>query len=244
MLTQDNTSADDFFFLEERHPFWARAGQKAGNLARLWALGFRIPAGFAVPMSSLKTDFAEILDAVQQIGGFPVAVRSSGFAEDGEGASFAGQFESFLNVANATELKIAMTKCHSSFFSERVSEYSQKVGMTTDGDVVRGGAILVQKMVPASVSGVLFSIDPLSGNESEAVIEATEGLGQDILNGSKTPTTYWITIKHNCLKSSKICSAVFAFEATPSRKSAFVTTRRIDRVFRCLKSRGTFGTVF
>jgi pyruvate, water dikinase len=114
------------------------------------------------------------------------AVRSSATAEDLEGASFAGLQETYLNVAGLEPVLRAIRACWGSLFTARVLVYRQKKGF--DHASVRL-AVLIQKMVDASVSGILFTRDPNTG-ENHIIVEAGWGLGEPIVGGEVTPDHY------------------------------------------------------
>ena len=118
-----------------------------------------------------------------------VAVRSSATAEDLPGLSFAGQQETFLNVRGETPLLDAVGRAWASLWTARAIGYRQQMGVPQD-DVAM--AIVVQEMVPAEVSGVLFTANPATGNRGELVIEAAFGLGEGIVGGTVTPESYLI----------------------------------------------------
>ena len=114
------------------------------------------------------------------------AVRSSATAEDLEGASFAGLQDTYLNVTGTDHILAAIRKCWGSLFTSRVLVYRQKKGF--DHSVVKL-AVLIQKMVDATVSGILFTRDPNTG-ENHMIIEAGWGLGEAIVGGEVTPDHY------------------------------------------------------
>ncbi|MGP8077564.1 MAG: phosphoenolpyruvate synthase [Thermoplasmata archaeon] len=116
------------------------------------------------------------------------AVRSSATAEDLEGASFAGLQETYLNIEGTENILVAIRKCWGSLFTARVLVYRQAKGF--DHASVRL-AVLVQKMVDATVSGVLFTRDPNTG-ENHMIVEAGWGLGEAIVGGEVTPDHYVI----------------------------------------------------
>ncbi len=116
------------------------------------------------------------------------AVRSSSTAEDLEGASFAGLQETYLNVTGVEEILLAIRKCWGSLFTPRVLVYRQRKGF--DHSAVRL-AVLIQKMVNATVSGILFTRDPNTG-ENHMIVEAGWGLGEAIVGGEVTPDHYVI----------------------------------------------------
>ncbi|MCI4341158.1 MAG: phosphoenolpyruvate synthase, partial [Thermoplasmata archaeon] len=114
------------------------------------------------------------------------AVRSSATAEDLEGASFAGLQETYLNITGEDALLQAIRKCWGSLFTPRVLVYRARKGF--DHRAVRL-AVLVQKMVDSSVSGILFTRDPNTG-ENHMIVEAGWGLGEAIVGGEVTPDHY------------------------------------------------------
>jgi phosphohistidine swiveling domain-containing protein len=113
-----------------------------------------------------------------------VAVRSSATAEDLPDQSFAGQQESYLNVSGADALLDATRLCFSSLWTARAIGYRTKMGI---GQNDISMAVVVQVMVPAEVSGVLFTANPSTGARDEIVINASYGLGEAIVSGEVTP---------------------------------------------------------
>lgn len=116
------------------------------------------------------------------------AVRSSATLEDMEGASFAGLQDTYLNVAGVDHILEGIRKCWGSLFTPRVLVYRQKKGF--DHSAVKL-AVLIQKMVDATVSGILFTRDPNTG-ENHMIVEAGWGLGEAIVGGEVTPDHYVI----------------------------------------------------
>lgn len=117
-----------------------------------------------------------------------VGVRSSGVAEDSAEASFAGQFDTFLNLRGKKALMDSVKRCWSSLFGNRVLTYRARQGMTAG----EGGSIgvVVQKMVKPRSAGVCFTIDPVSGNRSKIVIEGNWGVGESIVKGIVSPDRF------------------------------------------------------
>jgi len=116
-----------------------------------------------------------------------VAVRSSATAEDLPDASFAGQQETFLNVKGADDLIDKTIKCWSSLFTPRAIFYRNQKGFKHEEVLISVG---VQKMVNAKAAGVIFTLDPVTGETSKIVIEANWGLGEAVVSGSVTPDHY------------------------------------------------------
>jgi len=116
-----------------------------------------------------------------------VAVRSSATAEDLPDASFAGQQETFLNIRGADDLIDKTIKCWSSLFTPRAIYYRNQKGFKHEEVLISVG---VQKMVNAKAAGVIFTLDPVTGEPDKIVIEANWGLGESVVSGSVTPDHY------------------------------------------------------
>lgn len=127
--------------------------------------------------------------SLRREGAVGVAVRSSSTREDQDEASAAGLHESFLNVRTEEALLDAVRGCWASVFSPRVLTYLRRVGRG-DADTLVG--VIVQAMVPADVSGVLFTVNPLTGDAGEIVIDAAYGLGRSVVDGRVSPDTWRI----------------------------------------------------
>ena len=114
----------------------------------------------------------------------PVAVRSSATAEDLAGASFAGQQETYLWVRGADEVVRKTIDCWVSLFTDRAISYRAKMGFPGAGLAI---AVAVQQMVSAKAAGVMFTVDPVTGDPARIIIEANWGLGESIVQGMVTP---------------------------------------------------------
>ncbi|AJQ97180.1 PEP/pyruvate-binding domain-containing protein [Gynuella sunshinyii] len=132
------------------------------------------------------TIISEITTFLQQYPDNYFAVRSSGTVEDGTEASFAGLFQSILNVRHLPDVLDAVKNCWCSLFNERVQTYMSKQRTS----VPLGLALVLQRLVPAEKSGVLFTVDPVRGADTEILIEATFGLGEALVSGAVTPDLY------------------------------------------------------
>jgi pyruvate,water dikinase len=118
-----------------------------------------------------------------------VAVRSSATAEDLPDASFAGQQETYLNVSGSDELIETTIKCWSSLFTPRAIFYRTKKGFKHEQVLISVG---VQKMVDSRSAGVMFTIDPVTGDRNKIIIEGTWGLGEAVVSGAETPDHFEI----------------------------------------------------
>lgn len=126
----------------------------------------------------------EVLRAYRSLGQDAVAVRSSATSEDLPETTFAGQQETFLNVMGEKELLKAVRDCWSSLWSERAILY--RIRQKVDQSTVKL-AVVVQRMVPADVAGVMFTANPVNGERGELIIDANPGLGEAVVNGSVNP---------------------------------------------------------
>lgn len=115
-----------------------------------------------------------------------VAVRSSAVSEDGLTASFAGQQESYLNVAGSDAVLERVRECWASFFSPRALFYRAQKGVLSDTRM----AVVVQEMVQADRSGVMFTVDPIRNRRDCMIVEGAPGLGDAIVSGEVTPDHY------------------------------------------------------
>ncbi len=169
-------------------------GGKGASLASMKQAGFSVPDGFVILQSAFEdgclTEQAKN-EIVSALAGFTeselFAVRSSAVAEDGAAASFAGMFESLLDVSKESILS-AIAEVYASSQSERVREYAKTQGLEEIGGV----AVVVQQMIAADFAGVLFTADPQTSDRFTTVIEAVEGLGEALVSGRKTPATWRI----------------------------------------------------
>ncbi len=179
-------------------------GGKAANLSKL-AASHRVPPGFCLTTSAfdmwksqgasgvpgdLGSQLAQAYKELAERCGQEnprVAVRSSAVDEDGTSVSFAGQYDTYLNITGAEAVVNAVLRCWDSVNNERALDYRRQQGLNTDGVSL---AVLVQELVPADVSGIVFSANPVTGSRDESMINANWGLGESIVGGLVTPDTY------------------------------------------------------
>ncbi|MDZ4221397.1 MAG: PEP/pyruvate-binding domain-containing protein, partial [Patescibacteria group bacterium] len=129
-----------------------------------------------------------ILNSFQNLGAKFVAVRSSATAEDSKTASWAGELETYLFVTKKNLLEQVKT-CWSSLFTPRAIFYRhEKKLLNTKVSV----AVVVQKMINSEVSGITFTVHPVTKDYNQMIIEAGYGLGEAIVSGSITPDSYII----------------------------------------------------
>src|SRR5262245_22691754 len=171
----------------------AVSGQKAAALAHLIRGGERVPPGFVITVAGCETQEEDVLKneieaALNELSG-PVAVRSSASAEDLEDASFAGQYETFLNVSGPPAVCEAFRCCLASVSADRVSSYARERGTWIRRPAM---AVLVQQMVHADASGVAFSVDPRTGDD-HVLVSAVAGIGARLVSGETSADEWTVT---------------------------------------------------
>jgi rifampicin phosphotransferase len=164
-------------------------GGKAHNLLRLANLGLPVPRGFVITTAAYQEKIPaalaeEIRGAYAVLGDGDVAVRSSGVTEDSEGASFAGGHETFLNVNGFEQVLASVEKCWGSMSADRVRAYRERMNVAEEKLTL---AVIVQRMVRARTSGVVFTAEPVSGNREIIAIDACRGLGDALVSGQVVP---------------------------------------------------------
>lgn len=116
-----------------------------------------------------------------------VAVRSSALSEDAAGASSAGLYETYLNILDEEAVLDAVSRCYQSLWSQRAVQYRAFKHIDSRGEAM---AVVVMEMVRADVSGVAFTVNPVSGDRTQITINASWGLGEAIVSGSVTPDQF------------------------------------------------------
>lgn len=167
----------------------AYAGGKGCMLAKMYQAGYPVPNGFVILPSAFENEklsdkaWKEIQDLLNDIcnnnQGALFAVRSSGLSEDSAQASFAGEFESILNVKTDIEIQKAIDTVFKSRESERVKAYSSVQGMDHSHKI----AVVIQLMVQSEISGVLFTADPITGSHESMTGNYVFGLGEQLVSG-------------------------------------------------------------
>jgi pyruvate,water dikinase len=175
----------------------------------------------AVP-DALRAAIGQAYDALAQDQTFcrRVAVRSSATSEDTAQFSFAGMFESFLNVSGKAAVVEAVKGCWASTFGARVLFYRVKQGFPLEMPV----AVIVQRMVNSEKSGVMFTSDPATRDSSRMVIEAAWGLGEAVVQGAVTPDRHVIDKKTLTVVDTEIAEKEFLLTWDSSKQS----TVRVD----------------
>src|SRR5262249_39120258 len=162
------------------------ATTRADETAHLAALATAVRANLlAAPVPTVLAEaIAEAYRALGNGNPLPVAVRSSATAEDLPYASFAGQQDTYLNIVGVEAVLDAVRRCFASLWTDRATSY--RASNRIDHRTVRL-AVAVQHMVEASVAGVLFTANPLTGRRRQAVIDASPGLGEAVVSGAGNP---------------------------------------------------------
>jgi rifampicin phosphotransferase len=160
----------------------AEALERAVEQIRGWIIATDMPADIA----------AGIKDAYGQLGEVYVAVRSSGTAEDLEGASFAGLHDTYLDIKGADDVLDAVKRDWASLWTARAVAYRKSGGFTEFPSI----AVVVQTMIASEVSGVMFTGNPLNAATDEIMLNASWGLGEAVVQGITTPDEYIIWHKN------------------------------------------------
>ncbi|MEO8078707.1 MAG: PEP/pyruvate-binding domain-containing protein, partial [Acidobacteriota bacterium] len=226
----------------------ALVGGKGASLGRVIRAGFQVPGGFVVNTHAYRlaymTDRApgtipdvpgevaeEILDRYEQMGRGTVAVRSSATAEDLAAASMAGQCETFLDISGDEALIDAVRKCWASLHTERIRAYLNEHEI--DQSLV-AMAVVVQRLVPADVAGVLFTADPKGSGRKEMLIDANWGLGETVVGGQVQPDVLRLDAATGRVLSASIADKTVYLAAGSGAEKAVEEPRRRQA---CLKSR-------
>ena len=151
-------------------------------------------------------------------GELPVAVRSSATAEDLPGMSFAGQQETYLNIRGEEGLLQSVQRCWASLWTARAIGYRLRMGVDQHSVSI---AVVVQTMVPAEVAGVLFTANPITGDGTELIIDASYGLGEGVVSGRVTPDR--LVLDRSSLGVKEIVLGAKDVAVLPSEQQGTVT---------------------
>jgi len=212
----------------------AQAGGKAARLADMVQAGLPVPPGFAVSAGAWRTFLAttglagsppaelrelvadaplptEIEEPVraayarlaERLGVVdpPVAVRSSATVEDAAADSFAGQYETYLWVSGADAVLRAIQRCWAGLFSPAGLAYAEHAGIRVRDNAM---AVAVQGMVQARCAGVMFTLDPATGDPSVICLEAAWGLGSAVVGGEVTPDGYTVSKPSMAIRTRRL----------------------------------------
>jgi len=163
-------------------------GGKAYGLSRLLAMGLPVPPAFVIRGAQSGSYPNDLDQQYRALACAKVAVRSSALGEDGADASFAGQYDTVLNVADTTRLRQAIDQCVASADTHRAKSYQED---QSNADTATMN-VVVQRMVDARVAGVVFTADPVSARRDLLIIDAVAGLGEALVSGEATPDHYGV----------------------------------------------------
>jgi phosphohistidine swiveling domain-containing protein len=175
------------------------AGGKGGTLGRLFQAGYPVPDGFVVLPAAFVGDelsaaaWGQIKAQLTRLRAgadrTAFAVRSSALSEDSAAASFAGEFETVLDVHTDEMVREAIHTVRRSRHSERVLAYTEAQGMETAHEI----AVVVQRLVQADLSGILFTADPVTGSHAAMSGNYIHGLGDALVSGEAEPHTFTLS---------------------------------------------------
>ena len=188
-------------FFDEVDP--DKCGGKGKNLISLSGHHFPVPPGFVVTVDaySLYKSKKGMPESVRQAitncyeklvaksGSTSVAVRSSASAEDGVTASFAGQYDSYLEIEGAHSVVEHVVECWISLHSERSILYRKMMGFP-DEDLEM--AVVIQTMLTPRSAGVVFTANPFTSEKNVMIVESSWGLGENVVSGNVTPDYFEI----------------------------------------------------
>lgn len=180
----------------------SRFGGKVASLGEMYQAGIPVPNGFGVSIEAHKEfkhrpfsdEFkSELHQAFKTLGAQRVAVRSSAIAEDAGDASWAGQLESYLNTEEE-KLEEKVRLCWQSIDTSHAQDYARDKNIC-EGDLLVG--VAVQAMVDPDAAGVMFTVNPVSVDRKEIMIESAYGLGEMVVQGAVTPDNFIVNRSKN-----------------------------------------------
>ncbi len=213
----------------------SHVGSKAANISRM-AATFNVPRGFALSVEAFDRWAPDLKKGMPSVAALPddfrkavaeaylqlsqavgtddpaVAVRSSATDEDSEGASFAGQHDTYLNIRGIDAVLDGILKCWASLYNEEALQYRQSNALDVENSRM---AVLVQHLVPADSSGVVFSANPVTGNRDEIMVNMSFGLGESIVAGRVTPDSYVVSRPDLLIKSEHIAEKLVMTVSEP-----------------------------
>ncbi len=171
----------------------------------------------------IPQDIIEALDfAYGFLGNSAVAVRSSATAEDLPGSSFAGQYDTYLNIKGKKELYKYMKKCWASLWNSRALAYRLKHNIDNKD---LGHGVVVQRLIDAEKSGILFTANPVNGRRDQMLLNSSWGLGEAIVGGEVSPDQWIINKNKGIIVEKKIAKK----EIMAARKENGIEFREIPK---------------
>jgi pyruvate,water dikinase len=203
------------------------AGGKGRTLSELSQAGYPVPAGFIVLMTAFQDDelrpeaWEQVRAALAKLRGDAAecayAVRSSAQTEDSASASFAGGFETVLDVRDEQSVRDAIATVRKSRHASRVAAYSHAQGLLAAHDL----AVIVQRLVAADFAGVLFTADPVTGSRTAMVGNYVRGLGDELVSGKVSGTSFTFEVPRG--------TYVGPAELRPLARSLYKLATRLER---------------
>ena len=184
-LDQDNLRRDIAAQLERLNPRDYTAIEGASERIGILVAASQLPRDVA---DKIREGYAELCE-LTGTDDVSVAVRSSGTAEDSSADSFAGEFETWVDIRGIDDVLTHVHRCYTSVYAPRVLRYALERGI--DLSVIEM-AVVIQKTVRARTAGVMFTLDPISGDRSRVVLEANWGLGLSVVGGEVTPDRFTV----------------------------------------------------
>ncbi len=183
-----------YLFNETNDDILQFAGGKGASLCKMYKLGINVPEGFVILSTAFNKDelkeeaIKSIEEKLSKLPSAKFAVRSSALCEDSENTSFAGEFDTILDVSKKDVIS-AVKKVASSINSNRVSEYSKAHGIKEDHKI----AVVVQVLINAKMSGVIFSCDPITGSHVNMIGNFVHGAGEKLVSGDNNAYEFKIS---------------------------------------------------
>jgi pyruvate,water dikinase len=140
-------------------------------------------------LEDVIADQYRLLSRMARCPALPVAVRSSATAEDLPGASFAGQQDTFLWTRGVDDLLDRVRRCWSSLFTARAISYRIRMGFDHSQVLI---SVAIQKMVRSFTAGVMFTLNPTTGDPTTVVIDSNWGYGESVVSGEVTPDQFQV----------------------------------------------------
>jgi pyruvate,water dikinase len=169
----------------------------------------------------------EIAAAYAALGsGTRVAVRSSATTEDLADASFAGQHDTYLDVAGETAILEKVRACWASLWTERALTYRRQQGFDVDDIAL---ACVVQRLVPATVAGVAFTADPVTGERDRVIVNAVAGLGEALVSGRVTADQFVVRKSDGALLQTQLAEEGASSGAEPFLPDILSLALRVEQ---------------
>lgn len=196
-------------------------GGKAFSVCQLKKNNIEVPRGVIIPysMCNLLLQYSEyerekfVTQLIESLPFENFAVRSSAIGEDSKTLSWAGCFETFLEVKKE-DLLVKIVECINSLNNDRVKSYAK----LHDTAPLKKIAVIVQEYIPADYNGICFTVNPITDNADQMVIEYQEGKSGSVVGGNGNPNT--LIVENNLVFPSFLENVV-------------LISRKIERIFGC-----------